>query len=496
MTSILSSMKRKIASILSPTTPPDDDNAASTGPPQSQEEVTATDRPSKRPRLPDPSHPLLETQQSTISISDLVAETSTDDDGDDNDNDDIATNKSLCLIDQSAAPLSSPLLQNLPPDVLSQCLSYLPTRSDRFALQTTCSLFRALSNADRMLVDVDLDGILLPADDALSSLPKLLPYALSHNPQSLHFLGMILCYCHENIPQGLSLLRLAAERGYLPSLYSLSLILRDSHPSESERHLHRAMRKGYIPAWMEKLTAAEMRRKFGDLNAGQLEGYFDPGCLTKLMGRHYLECRRWERGRETSHCWNARCGRWAYKALVGRAEGVEYRWGWRRADVGGVAVGVAVGNGVGNGDNAGDGNGNGGRSRNGDDGEDDVIDDGRIARRSLFSIESLLPPLPEAPSKLADVHASPLGKIRRTLEQASSQLSRGRRRHHCHAQAHAHSRQDDGSSAPFSFGGMENRLAVSRMKMCSSCRRAKYCSKLCQVYDWRSGRHKMECQFL
>lgn len=37
---------------------------------------------------------------------------------------------------------------------------------------------------------------------------------------------------------------------------------------------------------------------------------------------------------------------------------------------------------------------------------------------------------------------------------------------------------------------------VSRMKMCSQCRRAKYCSKLCQVYDWRSGRHKMECQYL
>jgi hypothetical protein len=34
------------------------------------------------------------------------------------------------------------------------------------------------------------------------------------------------------------------------------------------------------------------------------------------------------------------------------------------------------------------------------------------------------------------------------------------------------------------------------MKMCSRCCRAKYCSKLCQVYDWRSGRHKMECQFL
>lgn len=40
------------------------------------------------------------------------------------------------------------------------------------------------------------------------------------------------------------------------------------------------------------------------------------------------------------------------------------------------------------------------------------------------------------------------------------------------------------------------RLRVSRMKMCSRCCRAKYCSKLCQVYDWRSGRHKTECQFL
>jgi hypothetical protein len=39
-------------------------------------------------------------------------------------------------------------------------------------------------------------------------------------------------------------------------------------------------------------------------------------------------------------------------------------------------------------------------------------------------------------------------------------------------------------------------IRVSRMKMCSRCCRAKYCSKLCQVYDWRSGRHKIECQFL
>lgn len=42
----------------------------------------------------------------------------------------------------------------------------------------------------------------------------------------------------------------------------------------------------------------------------------------------------------------------------------------------------------------------------------------------------------------------------------------------------------------------EQDVRMSRMKMCSRCCRAKYCSKLCQVYDWRSGRHKMECQFL
>jgi hypothetical protein len=43
---------------------------------------------------------------------------------------------------------------------------------------------------------------------------------------------------------------------------------------------------------------------------------------------------------------------------------------------------------------------------------------------------------------------------------------------------------------------IQQKNRVSRMKMCSRCCRAKYCSKLCQVYDWRSGRHKMECHFL
>lgn len=52
------------------------------------------------------------------------------------------------------------------------------------------------------------------------------------------------------------------------------------------------------------------------------------------------------------------------------------------------------------------------------------------------------------------------------------------------------------SSSQASTGSESQKNRVSRMKMCSRCCRAKYCSKLCQIYDWRSGRHKMECQFL
>lgn len=61
-----------------------------------------------------------------------------------------------------------------------------------------------------------------------------------------------------------------------------------------------------------------------------------------------------------------------------------------------------------------------------------------------------------------------------------------------------HFRQDSthASDSEASVANEKLDLRVSRMKMCSRCCRAKYCSKLCQVYDWRSGRHKMECQFL
>ena len=37
---------------------------------------------------------------------------------------------------------------------------------------------------------------------------------------------------------------------------------------------------------------------------------------------------------------------------------------------------------------------------------------------------------------------------------------------------------------------------IARMQMCSHCHKAKYCSKQCQVYDWKHGLHRMECAHL
>jgi TPR repeat protein len=64
-----------------------------------------------------------------------------------------------------------------------------------------------------------------------------------------------------------------------------------------------------------------------------------------------------------------------------------------------------------------------------------------------------------------------------------------RHQHATHSPQHSHDSENATQTPDIDF-------RVSRMKMCSRCCRAKYCSKLCQVYDWRSGRHKMECQFL
>ncbi|KAL7510766.1 hypothetical protein ACHAXN_009802 [Cyclotella atomus] len=468
MASLIAAVKRKLAFLSSFVIP-----AANAQDVITNDDILETARPTKRRRLNAPSDsaeesPLLIVESDNTTLqSPLIAL------------------KSEEHLNKSHQP-SSTLLQMLPPHVLSRCLLYLGDRSNRFALQTTCTLFNQLSNQDDMLADVELGGdwsdsilhshvdediirpqqqqppnnalaalldamgfnrqdddahidyedlhlqhryvltkseeqpavkrgILTENDTSVSACKKLVKFSVAGNLQATYMLSMILCYCFENVSEGLALLRLAASHGDLRSIYNLALILRDTRPTEATNCLILAARYGYIPAWQEKLTPTEMRVRFGDLDAATLCKYLDPPCLNRLLGRHYLECNRVKR-HHTSHCWNPLCGRWAYKATSARES--------RRRH-----------------DNA-------------------TANDNSNER---YSIRQLLPELPNE-SVHQDHSISPLGKMKRTLQ------------YQCY--------------------GVESSMKVSRMKMCSSCRRAKYCSKLCQVYDWRSGRHKAECPFL
>ncbi|KAL3795016.1 hypothetical protein HJC23_006337 [Cyclotella cryptica] len=465
MSSIISSVKRKLAFLGSFVMTKKSPREAS------MNDDSEQTRPVKRRRLEGSCTPMLRSDSAVDESPNLVLESL----------DDISSAGGVVLshlkdhcgiatVNGTDEP--SDLLRMLPPHVLSMCLAYISTRSDRFGLQTTCKLFRKLSNTNHMLVDIDLGGdwssltlfshvvddgnafveerldnaglvvpnnmdvrdddddqsdeseggtmdrryvlesmptglshgILTESDTSTTACAKLMKFSAAGNMQATYMLAMILCYCLENVNEGLSLLRLAASHGDLRSTYSLAIILRDSRPSESNHCLSLAARCGYIPAWQEKLTPTEMRARFGDLDASKLSRYLDPPCLNRLLGRHYLECERVMK-HQTSHCWNPLCGRWAYKATSSsRAE--RHR----------------------------------GLTREGDNRDSSSSGIHSSSSNKSFSIVSLLP-LPANESIYQNHAMSPLGKIRKALQ------------YQCHA--------------------VEGGMKVSRMKMCSSCRRGK-----------------------
>ena len=57
-------------------------------------------------------------------------------------------------------------------------------------------------------------------------------------------------------------------------------------------------------------------------------------------------------------------------------------------------------------------------------------------------------------------------------------------------------RKENGIDDPLCVDEFIGSCSISRMQMCSHCRKAKYCSKQCQVYDWVHGQHRMECTHL
>lgn len=261
-------------------------------------------------------------------------------------------------------------------------------------------------------------------------------------------LGMIKSYCHQDVERGIFLLKLASSRGCVRSSYALGLILRDSLREQSCQHLQQAASKGYLPALQELLPAREMKAKYGEPDAQELRRHLDPVCLNRLLGRHYLHSKDL-RDVNTSHCWNPHCGRWAFKATM-------------------------------------------------------ATNGGSLRMRRPFSYaffrqqgEAGVRPVVPPPRNARTATALNLGSEAARRDAAMPQNDGATRADRVLRSSQPVNEQDAPSPSDETAAGASMcDLRVSRMKMCSRCCRAKYCSKLCQVYDWRSGRHKMECQFL
>lgn len=340
----------------------------------------------------------------------------------------------------------SEFLRIIPEDVVSHCLSFLCSVEDRFALQTTCKLFRDVSNSDEMLAKVNVGGdretgglgIIQDHDTPATAATALAPFARAGNLEALYMLGIVKCYCYQDLKNGILMLKMASSHGFVRSSYTLGIILRDALPDEAAHFMSLAASTGCLPALQELLPAREMKERFGEPNADELRRHLDPVCLNRLLLRDYVDSAEL-RGLNTSHCWNPLCGKWAYKATNANST-VRMRRPWGFVfDVEGDA--------------------------------DAGADPGRVPPLGGRNVAGLVD------------GAGSLDRERNSSFYPSSDL------------------KVPGPSSPGSSGlawveGDVKVDRVSRMKMCSRCCRAKYCSKLCQVYDWRSSQHKMECQFL
>jgi MYND finger len=263
-------------------------------------------------------------------------------------------------------------------------------------------------------------------------------------------LGIIKSYCQQDVEGGICCLKMASAQGFYRAAYALGLVLRDSHPDEANFYMKNAADARYIPALQELLPARQMKAKYGEPKADELRLHLDPLCLNRLLSRHYVKSADL-RCLNTSHCWNPLCGRWAFKATVNsNGQAVHHHHGPppppppRRPHHHHHAMHLR-----------------------------------RVVSRLGGG---------GGAAAAADPAAQPLLSANSSLSSSSFTNSSSLSNNNIISNS-----SSSGSNAP---PPVQLDVRVSRMKMCSRCCRAKYCSKLCQVYDWRSGRHKMECQFL
>ena len=153
MSYLISAVKRKFESLTSFISGREKDEDTMT-----TDDDLESSRPAKRKRLNGSSTPMLHYSDTTpeespnliVESSIAISTTPTD----------ISPKKSETIENGGSGTIHQPsdMLRLLPPHVLSKCLSFLSTRSERYALQTACTLFRRLSNEDHMLASVDVGG--------------------------------------------------------------------------------------------------------------------------------------------------------------------------------------------------------------------------------------------------------------------------------------------------------------------------------------------------
>lgn len=396
---------------------------------------------------------------------------------------------------------TSDLIKKLPADVVAACLLFLGSTQDRYALQNTCKLFRDISNSELMLSNVDIvgdletgkGGIIQENDTPSSASVALAPFARAGNLQALYMLGIVKCYCYQDLKNGILMLTMASSRGYLRSSYTLGIILRDALVEEASQYMNIAASRGYLPALQEVLPAREMKERFGEPNADELRRHLDPVGLNRLLLRDYVNSAEL-RGMNTSHCWNPLCGKWAYKASSNSANinltsinnsNNNLNLRMRRSSAALIQPTYDVDENMLDSSSPSNNNNNNNNNEgtifpqrgeeirgafgtfnnsNNNNNSSNIGFNNRLHRRSHH--HSFNP--------IAAVGGHRFSKARRVGSALASRVIQ--------------------SQSWYANGVEVDRVA--RMKMCSRCCRAKYCSKLCQVYDWRSSQHKMECQFL
>jgi len=297
---------------------------------------------------------------------------------------------------------------------------------------------------------------------------------------------MIRTYCHDSVSNsfhsGLAILDHAAKLGDARSCYSLGLILRDGCKAWSANLLNTACGLNYLPACQEILSTGDNKDRFGDLSAATLEKFMDPGGLNRLLKQFYLNSAD-IRVAQTSHCWNPHCGRWAFKAS-------------NRPTLGTNHVVISTPSNVSPQETW--------HLRNNDMSVSDNNAKKESASKNALLSFSSIPDIDSALDSIllqnkVELYSSPFASTLFATPFDDSGISTSSSPFVSPSQSTSYSEFKCFSQQNSSEEGEEDLVKmnrVSRMKMCSSCRRAKYCSKLCQVYDWRSGRHRAECHFL